>query len=173
LSSALTYYDGYRRERLPANLIQAERDLFGAHTFERLDKPGVFHFQWTPAKAQGKRGPRARMSPATEGIDVRDLGSTTCKRQDLGYGLGPDACFDVPNESPASRPERRWGLARLAGEVGGTVLRRILVPPPLDALIIDSFHLSQWSNVGINYTLGANVFCKGATRGQKACMKML
>ena len=50
-SSALAYYDGYRRERLPANLIQAQRDLFGAHTFERLDKPGVFHFQWTPAEA--------------------------------------------------------------------------------------------------------------------------
>jgi 6-phosphogluconate dehydrogenase len=51
LSSALAYYDGYRRARLPANLIQAQRDLFGAHTFERLDKPGVFHFPWTPAEA--------------------------------------------------------------------------------------------------------------------------
>jgi 6-phosphogluconate dehydrogenase len=50
-SSALAYYDGYRRERLPANLIQAQRDLFGAHTFERLDKPGTFHFQWTSAEA--------------------------------------------------------------------------------------------------------------------------
>jgi 6-phosphogluconate dehydrogenase len=45
-SSALAYYDGYRRERLPANLIQAQRDLFGAHTYERVDKPGVFHSQW-------------------------------------------------------------------------------------------------------------------------------
>jgi 6-phosphogluconate dehydrogenase len=51
LSSALAYYDGYRRARLPANLIQAQRDLFGAHTFERLDKPGVFHFPWPPAEA--------------------------------------------------------------------------------------------------------------------------
>jgi 6-phosphogluconate dehydrogenase len=50
-SSALASYDGYRRARLPANLIQAQRDLFGAHTFERLDKPGVFHFRWTPAEA--------------------------------------------------------------------------------------------------------------------------
>lgn len=50
-SAALAYYDGYRRERLPANLIQAQRDLFGAHTFERLDKPGAFHFQWTPTEA--------------------------------------------------------------------------------------------------------------------------
>jgi 6-phosphogluconate dehydrogenase len=45
-SSSLAYYDGYRRERLPANLIQAQRDLFGAHTYERTDKPGNFHSQW-------------------------------------------------------------------------------------------------------------------------------
>jgi 6-phosphogluconate dehydrogenase len=45
-SSALAYYDGYRRERLPANLIQAQRDLFGAHTYERTDKPGAFHSSW-------------------------------------------------------------------------------------------------------------------------------
>ena len=45
-SSALAYYDGYRRERLPANLIQAQRDFFGAHTYERTDKPGSFHSQW-------------------------------------------------------------------------------------------------------------------------------
>jgi 6-phosphogluconate dehydrogenase len=45
-SSALAYYDGYRRDRLPANLLQAQRDYFGAHTFERVDKPGVFHAEW-------------------------------------------------------------------------------------------------------------------------------
>ncbi|GAB4468328.1 MAG: NADP-dependent phosphogluconate dehydrogenase [Armatimonadaceae bacterium] len=45
-SSCLAYYDGYRRERLPANLIQAQRDLFGAHTYERTDKPGTFHSAW-------------------------------------------------------------------------------------------------------------------------------
>jgi len=45
-SAALAYYDGYRRERLPANLLQAQRDYFGAHTFERLDKPGSFHAEW-------------------------------------------------------------------------------------------------------------------------------
>ena len=49
-SSALAYYDGYRRERLPANLIQAQRDLFGAHTYERTDKPGAFHSQWAEEK---------------------------------------------------------------------------------------------------------------------------
>ena len=49
LSSALTYFDGYRSERLPANLLQAQRDYFGAHTYERVDKPRgeVFHTNWT------------------------------------------------------------------------------------------------------------------------------
>ncbi|MFD0681646.1 MULTISPECIES: NADP-dependent phosphogluconate dehydrogenase [unclassified Paenibacillus] len=45
-ASALAYYDSYRSERLPANLLQAQRDYFGAHTFQRLDKEGSFHFQW-------------------------------------------------------------------------------------------------------------------------------
>jgi 6-phosphogluconate dehydrogenase len=47
-SASLAYYDGYRRERLPANLIQAQRDFFGAHTYERTDKPGTFHTEYTP-----------------------------------------------------------------------------------------------------------------------------
>jgi len=45
-TSALAYYDSYRRERLSANMIQAQRDYFGAHTYERLDKPGSFHTEW-------------------------------------------------------------------------------------------------------------------------------
>ncbi len=45
-SSALCYFDSYRRDKLSANLIQAQRDYFGAHTYERLDKPGVFHTEW-------------------------------------------------------------------------------------------------------------------------------
>lgn len=45
-ASALAYYDSYRTERLPANLLQAQRDYFGAHTFQRVDKEGTFHFQW-------------------------------------------------------------------------------------------------------------------------------
>ncbi len=46
LSSALEYYDGYRSPRLPANLLQAQRDFFGAHTYERLDEKGSFHTKW-------------------------------------------------------------------------------------------------------------------------------
>jgi 6-phosphogluconate dehydrogenase len=45
-SAALAYYDGYRRDRLPANLLQAQRDYFGAHTYERTDKPGTYHTDW-------------------------------------------------------------------------------------------------------------------------------
>ena len=46
-SSSLAYYDGVRAERLPANLIQAQRDFFGAHTYRRTDRDGSFHTQWT------------------------------------------------------------------------------------------------------------------------------
>src|SRR5204862_265976 len=45
-SASLGYFDSYRSARLPANLLQAQRDFFGAHTYERVDKPGVFHTEW-------------------------------------------------------------------------------------------------------------------------------
>ena len=45
-SSALAYYDSYRTANLPANLLQAQRDYFGAHTFKRVDKEGTFHYNW-------------------------------------------------------------------------------------------------------------------------------
>jgi 6-phosphogluconate dehydrogenase len=46
MGSALAYYDAYLSERLPVNLIQAQRDFFGAHTYQRIDKEGVFHTEW-------------------------------------------------------------------------------------------------------------------------------
>lgn len=45
--SSLAYFDSYRRGRLPANLVQAQRDYFGAHTYERVDRPGSFHTEWS------------------------------------------------------------------------------------------------------------------------------
>ncbi len=45
-SSAITYYDQYRSAHLPANLIQAQRDYFGAHTYERTDREGIYHYEW-------------------------------------------------------------------------------------------------------------------------------
>jgi 6-phosphogluconate dehydrogenase len=49
MASGLAFYDGYRHGRLPANLLQAQRDYFGAHTYERLDQPRgqFFHTDWT------------------------------------------------------------------------------------------------------------------------------
>ena len=46
MSAALNYYDSYRSERLPHNLLQAQRDYFGSHTYERVDEEGVFHTEW-------------------------------------------------------------------------------------------------------------------------------
>ena len=46
MSASLAYYDAYRSARLPANLTQAQRDYFGAHTYRRIDKEGVFHTEW-------------------------------------------------------------------------------------------------------------------------------
>ena len=51
-SSALGYYDSYRRERLPANLLQAQRDYFGAHTYKRIDREGTFHSEWLDLRKQ-------------------------------------------------------------------------------------------------------------------------
>jgi 6-phosphogluconate dehydrogenase len=49
MSSSLAYYDAYRSARLPANLTQAQRDFFGAHTYRRVDRDGVFHTKWADA----------------------------------------------------------------------------------------------------------------------------
>jgi 6-phosphogluconate dehydrogenase len=51
-STALAYYDSYRQERLPANLLQAQRDYFGAHTYQRTDKEGSFHTEWIENRRQ-------------------------------------------------------------------------------------------------------------------------
>ncbi len=53
-SASLAYFDSYRSARLPSNLLQAQRDFFGAHTYERVDKPGIYHTDWignAPAQA--------------------------------------------------------------------------------------------------------------------------
>ncbi|CAI0451273.1 unnamed protein product [Linum tenue] len=54
MSSSLAYFDSYRRERLPANLVQAQRDYFGAHTYERTDMEGSFHTEWFKIARQSK-----------------------------------------------------------------------------------------------------------------------
>ena len=52
MASSLAYYDAYRSEHLPANLTQAQRDYFGAHTFRRIDRRGTFHADWVPTKKE-------------------------------------------------------------------------------------------------------------------------
>jgi 6-phosphogluconate dehydrogenase len=51
-SSALAYYDSLASERLPASLIQGQRDFFGAHTYQRVDKPGTFHTLWSDDRSE-------------------------------------------------------------------------------------------------------------------------
>lgn len=46
LSASLNYFDSYRRKHLPVNLLQAQRDYFGSHTYQRIDEPGIFHTEW-------------------------------------------------------------------------------------------------------------------------------
>lgn len=53
-ATALAYFDGYRSERLPANLLQAQRDYFGAHTYKRVDRDGDFHSEWLQLRKQPK-----------------------------------------------------------------------------------------------------------------------
>src|ERR687893_1606146 len=55
-SSSLAYYDGIRAERLPAALIQAQRDFFGAHTYRRVDREGSFHTEWSADRSETRVG---------------------------------------------------------------------------------------------------------------------
>ncbi len=51
-ASSLSYYDGLRADRLPAALTQGQRDFFGAHTYERTDRPGKFHTLWSGDRSE-------------------------------------------------------------------------------------------------------------------------
>jgi hypothetical protein len=82
-STALAFYDGYRTARLPANLLQAQRDFFGAHTYERVDKPRgeFFHTNWT-----GHGGPTFLNLNSQRGVLALDIhpAQTTLAVTDLG-----------------------------------------------------------------------------------------
>src|SRR5947208_2411503 len=62
-SASLAYFDSYRSARLPANLLQAQRDFFGAHTYERIDKPGVFHTEWLEPEKEPAEKPTEPKTP--------------------------------------------------------------------------------------------------------------
>ena len=63
-SASLAYFDSYREARLPANLLQAQRDFFGAHTYERIDKPGTFHTEWIESDQTPGERPTQPKTPA-------------------------------------------------------------------------------------------------------------
>jgi 6-phosphogluconate dehydrogenase len=63
-SASLAYFDSYRQARLPANLLQAQRDFFGAHTYERVDKPGVFHTEWIESEREPVGKPAEPKAPS-------------------------------------------------------------------------------------------------------------
>jgi len=63
-SASLAYFDSYRQARLPSNLLQAQRDFFGAHTYERVDKPGVFHTEWIESDRKPVQKAAAPKEPA-------------------------------------------------------------------------------------------------------------
>src|SRR5690606_32600184 len=102
LSAALAFYDGYRAERLPANLIQAQRDYFGAHTYERVDAPRGqrFHTDWTG------RGGRV----TAESYEVERGPQSGRERGHAGVGLrarprrGPPGSAGAPDAPGAARP---------------------------------------------------------------------
>ncbi len=62
-SASLAYFDSYRSAWLPANLLQAQRDFFGAHTYERIDKPGVFHTEWIEPDQKAAEKPTEPKTP--------------------------------------------------------------------------------------------------------------
>jgi len=63
-AASLAYFDSYRSARLPSNLLQAQRDFFGAHTYERIDKPGVFHTEWMEADHKPVEKPAQPKEPS-------------------------------------------------------------------------------------------------------------
>jgi 6-phosphogluconate dehydrogenase len=88
MSWALNYYDTYRTAFLPANLIQGLRDLFGAHTYKRVDKPGTFHTEWVP------------IAPPKE------VESKPSDRQAWADGEGEGDRSDIPADVPEGAGDR-------------------------------------------------------------------
>ncbi|KAM3100135.1 NADP-dependent phosphogluconate dehydrogenase [Phormidesmis sp. 146-12] len=72
-SASLDYFDSYRRDRLPQNLTQAQRDYFGAHTYLRTDKEGVFHTDWTPIESANTSTPPVFLKDQSETHSTADV----------------------------------------------------------------------------------------------------
>ena len=76
-SASLAYFDSYRQARLPSNLLQAQRDFFGAHTYERVDKPGVFHTEWLESDEPQEKPAEAKARSAWRRITMTYIYETT------------------------------------------------------------------------------------------------
>lgn len=100
-SSALNYVDSYRQEFLPANLIQGQRDFFGAHTYKRLDKDGTFHTEWATAE----RPPvvHSEESDDSPWSDAEDQGERA--DQDAAVPAGADRGTLHPEEQSDLKPD--------------------------------------------------------------------
>ena len=117
-SSSLAYYDGYRRERGPANLIQGQRDFFGAHTYRRVDKEGSFHTRWSQDGSEVQDGLSADPAAALRGEDrtfggrAAGAGGAGVRRvdEDPLAAAGRPVAADVP--AGAALPRRRAGADR-------------------------------------------------------------
>jgi 6-phosphogluconate dehydrogenase len=103
LSAALDYFDTYRAERLPANLIQGQRDFFGAHTYKRLDKTGTYHTVWTP---EGTPETVASAPSRLEDIDhTEEAGERAPQPGHLPPGADEDAPLE-PGQRGSAEKER-------------------------------------------------------------------
>ena len=116
-SSSLAYYDGIRAERLPAALIQAQRDFFGAHTYHRVDKDGTFHTEWTGDRTEtdDRCGLRPRRDGAEGGREGRLAAAVTRLSEVIGAGRAARAGRRAAAAQPAARrPASPIGRARTA-----------------------------------------------------------
>ncbi len=100
-SSALNYVDSYRQEFLPANLIQGQRDFFGAHTYKRLDKDGTFHTEW--ATAEPRPMVHSEESADSPWSDAEDKGERADR--DAAVPAGADRGTLHPEEQTDLKPD--------------------------------------------------------------------
>ena len=115
-SSSLAYFDGLRRDRLPAALIQALRDNFGAHTYERVDREGTFHTRW--AERRACRGVRPADRPPTGQPKVMTWRiARPSASSSMPSLMSSRAMWDDTRCSTGSRPARhrsaKTGMSRL------------------------------------------------------------
>ena len=107
-ASSLAYYDGFRRERGPANLLQAQRDFFGAHTYRRTDRPGSFHTRWS----RTARRSRPDLAPFPGDLAGAGLLGRRLRPGRIGERAGPEPASGEAAQRPANRLATRRARTR-------------------------------------------------------------